>query len=411
MDNLNEFDNYDPTEDKKEATPTSAVMSAIHGVGQGGSLGFGDEASALIDTLISKTKIPHAASFAEYLNSLGGGHPGTSPLTDSSKTRQQRRDEYRAINNKAKEDNPIAYTGGELGGAIGLPGPASVSRLARIGETGLLAATSGAGHSEADSVKGIAKDAGITGALGLGLGAAGEGVGYIAQKGSDLARKVADKILPNWRNKTPKELLTAIKDAESKNVTPIKDKDILSSEPDAFTMEQKAQQVINKPKEIDTDKDIADVLRDARTPKSIGKAVSKPASSLAEKVIAAHPALSVAAGAAGGGAGSKIAKTAIGTYIGGALGGEAGDVIDHKGTGKIIGGALGAMAGLTPSGSAKIAEKIVDKAIVPASKFAAKSVEKLYNQAIKSGLSPEVAHQLANQLYPVDLNEFNDYGK
>lgn len=132
-----------PWEDfgKPAAPETSKLESGLRGLAQGASLGFADEITGGLESL----------------------------LTD--KTYEQARDESRANYAKAEKDNPLTYGAGQVGGGIAstvaLPG-AGVGRLAAIG------AAQGFGGSDAADASGMIKDAFKGSVIGAGAGAVGK---------------------------------------------------------------------------------------------------------------------------------------------------------------------------------------------------------------------------------------------
>ena len=148
-------------EHRVAATPK--LESFLRGAAQGATLGFGDELTGAVE---------------------GAYHAATGPESLGDAYRRSR-DESRANNSVAEDANPKTYLGGQLGGGLAgaaLTGGASEAGLiARLGQGALAGAASGAGASDADltqgDVGGVARDAAIGGALGLGgtaaLGAAG----------------------------------------------------------------------------------------------------------------------------------------------------------------------------------------------------------------------------------------------
>lgn len=131
----------------------SPVESAIRGGAQGLSMGFADEATARLESILK-------------------GVPYEQALQESRQAYKQ-----------AQEANPITYTGSEIVGGIAptfIPGigqaatGAKLGRLATIGAgTGAL---SGLGYSEGGTAGQVARDIGIGGALGGALPVLGRGI-------------------------------------------------------------------------------------------------------------------------------------------------------------------------------------------------------------------------------------------
>jgi hypothetical protein len=160
---------------------------------QGASLGFGDEASAAIDTGVSK--IPGLRDVAQLLHS-----DNLPALTNSDLTYQQRRDAYRARNSAAQEAHGGAYLGGEVAGGLAtapiLPGGGAAKTagqaLIQGAKTGAaLGAIQGLGSSAADLTNGDFKQAAAdTAKGGIAGGLVGGALGYLGKK---LVTKAPEK--------------------------------------------------------------------------------------------------------------------------------------------------------------------------------------------------------------------------
>jgi hypothetical protein len=122
------------------------VASSLEGVGQGLSLGFLDEAEGAVRAGISKIK---------------GDQRSFGELYDEGVTVPRSRIAA------AKEANPVAFTAGELGGGVAIPGG-----LARLGVRGALANASGRGLG-ARSVAGAKEGAAYGAAYGAGTAEGG----------------------------------------------------------------------------------------------------------------------------------------------------------------------------------------------------------------------------------------------
>lgn len=122
----------------EEKSKSSALESGARGVAQGASMGFADELTGAVESM----------------------------LTD--KTYEQARDESRANYAKAQADNPGTYLAGQIGGGAASTALIPGSGVARLGALG---AASGLGASEAKDALGMAEDAVIGGGTGLVLGA------------------------------------------------------------------------------------------------------------------------------------------------------------------------------------------------------------------------------------------------
>lgn len=170
-----------PAQDAAATPPApkyAGASPATAAFGQGVSLGFSDELGAAVDTGISK--IPGVRNFAEAINSLGGGHPGLSPLTDPSLTYDQRRDQYRQRNAEMRQQAPIQTIAGQTAGAVAaspLLGPGSSASFGtRLAATGLEGTAAGVGVNERP------EDIGKDMARGAAFGLAGGLFGNIAQR-------------------------------------------------------------------------------------------------------------------------------------------------------------------------------------------------------------------------------------
>lgn len=123
------------------------LESGVRGAAQGASLGYADELTGLLESLVT------------------------------DKTYKQARDESRANYKTAEEANPKTYLAGEVaagvGAGIAVPGSVGIRGLAALG------AAQGLGNSEADllegDVKGAVRDTAIGGTIGAGVGVAAKG--------------------------------------------------------------------------------------------------------------------------------------------------------------------------------------------------------------------------------------------
>jgi hypothetical protein len=158
------------------SAPATSVAQAVNlGVGSGGSMGFGDELGAAVETGVSK--IPGLRSFLQTVREhLPGDASSGVPLTDSSATYAQRRDAIRGHQHKAQADQPTAYLGGELAGGLvttavpGLGVAKGASALKAAAAGARAGALSGLGNSEADTLAGAAGDTAGGALLGGALG-------------------------------------------------------------------------------------------------------------------------------------------------------------------------------------------------------------------------------------------------
>ena len=139
------------------------LESGIRGLAQGGSLGFADELEAA------------GGAIYEDMKGLVTGKPSEETYQPKLK---EARDKYKA----SEAEYPKTYTTGQIGGSVAtsfVPGvaQANAAKLAALG------AIQGVGNSEETSVKGLAKDAAVSGALAGTLGYAGNKViGKLASK-------------------------------------------------------------------------------------------------------------------------------------------------------------------------------------------------------------------------------------
>ncbi len=137
---------------------TAIGESAIRGAAQGATMGFADEITGAIES---------AVDYAKGSGNLLG-------------TYERRRNESRALYDKASRDNPLTYRTGDIVGTIGstlIPGVGFLApvkgakTLANAGRAALGGAISGAGTSEAQNLADLVADTAIGGALGFTLGA------------------------------------------------------------------------------------------------------------------------------------------------------------------------------------------------------------------------------------------------
>jgi hypothetical protein len=189
-----------PDQVQKVQKEMGPVQAALHGAAQGLSANFSDELAGL-----------HAAS------GIPGG-PGVSPISipvgaarlayeyltqpgSATQGYEQARNAVRGANKAATEQQPIAHTVGEVGGAVAVPlgGALNAATLpARMARGAAVGAASGAasGLGEGETVpQRVTK--GVSGAVvGGALGGAGvpviekgaQAVGYLAQKPIGLIR-------------------------------------------------------------------------------------------------------------------------------------------------------------------------------------------------------------------------------
>jgi len=127
------------------------VSAFFRGAGDFGSLGFGDEAIGGVAAPILKTIRPDLFGDQSYGDIY-----------------KQTRDTVRQQNAQAFQDHPVATIAGGLAGSYWMPGSAQ-TLAGRAGLSALTAGGYGFGSSEADTMKGRAKDAAPYAAFGVAL--------------------------------------------------------------------------------------------------------------------------------------------------------------------------------------------------------------------------------------------------
>lgn len=192
--------------------------AAMHGVQQGVTLGFADEAAGALGVAGEASKrlgqtvgiqAEDPVDLDPALNpnspavtkSWGAPQPaGDKPVTAASvdRTRPSLADVYRNIrdrdrtaNKASQEAHPWAYGLGELAGGVALPvpGAALMKGAPLVAKAGLGAATAaglgtayGLGKSESEDIEGMRNDALKNGLVAAPFGAAGAAVGHVASK-------------------------------------------------------------------------------------------------------------------------------------------------------------------------------------------------------------------------------------
>lgn len=196
--------NPTPVTQTAQATPKpgpTPAQSALAGVGQGVTFGWGDELMGGLGALdeLSRRAATGASGMAG-VKPLPGQVPVERedlPLMDALKARYQReRNANRTDLDVARETNPKAFVGGQLGGAFLTPNPgAKGGALARILGMAGTGALSAAGSSEGQTAAQVAGDAAMGGAIGAGFGGLSAGLGGLADKFGDMAARIrADKL-------------------------------------------------------------------------------------------------------------------------------------------------------------------------------------------------------------------------
>lgn len=157
----------------------SKTESAIRGGAQGLMFGFPDEATALLESITKG--VPYEKSL----------------------------EESRMAYKQAQEANPITYTGSEIAGGVLpalIPGVGQTATAAKLGRLAAIGAGTGAlsglGYSEGKDVGQVAKDVGISTALGGVLPVLGRGIAIGAQKAKVLADEAIKTGLTGLTGKT-----------------------------------------------------------------------------------------------------------------------------------------------------------------------------------------------------------------
>lgn len=188
-----------PWEKYKQGAPKPAANTALEsgalGAAQGATFGFADElegaARGVYDRISGKSE-------------------------DIVKAYQEARDKARGRYEKARQDNPMSYMGGEIAGGVGtafVPGmgwanAAKGAGLAtKLGKAAASGAAIGLGQGTADLTKGDVSGVLGDAAIGAGTGAATQGVLSAAGAGlRQLAPKNVAKKLSNVFLNTPEEI-------------------------------------------------------------------------------------------------------------------------------------------------------------------------------------------------------------
>jgi hypothetical protein len=196
-DNLSETSSWkDTISDEKNMSWKDSIQdenkmgvgeAALTGLGEGATLGFGDELAGLVGATIDRP-VSYLMDRLQGVPSDMAGEPEDSTFGQRYK---QTRDFARRQQEKAKEDQAGAYYGGMIGGglatgvATGAIGPAGIT-----GRAALEGAAVGLGGSEADLTEGeygqAAVDTALGGAAGLITPQAGKIAGGIYKKSGDV---------------------------------------------------------------------------------------------------------------------------------------------------------------------------------------------------------------------------------
>lgn len=178
--------------------PPTMLQSAASGVGQGMTLGFGDEIGAAFATLPEMTKrAGQSLGLTPKPNADIEGHfDQESANAAADKQRgtiadyyRRERDSRSADNKTAEEANPRTFGAGKLAGniAVPIPGGAGVGLVGKMGVGAAkgagFGALTGLGESTSDLTRGDYSGAAKDTAKGAGLGAAGGALGGAADAG------------------------------------------------------------------------------------------------------------------------------------------------------------------------------------------------------------------------------------
>lgn len=204
-----EVADFDPDAYLTEKTATP-IESGIHGLADGATFGWMDEASG----------VGEAAGRALGIRGIGGKFSDlefSEPDLDFKKNYFEGRDRKREIQKAAKAANPKAHFAGELGGGVAstlLPGFGAAKTLKGAMSLGAgVGGLSGAGHSEAEDAEGMIKDAALGAGIGSVGGAVGYGVGKGIEKGANYVSKNAGPVIAKALPSAKKENAAEIENA------------------------------------------------------------------------------------------------------------------------------------------------------------------------------------------------------
>ncbi len=199
-----DFSDFEAPKAPEESTK---LESAVGGLTQGATLGFGDELEGMLSALLRPTGLVGAGGAVGDISTA-------SPTLDLDTIKEEyyrSRDAARQRLDKQKEDNPLTYGGTELAGGFATPafGAAKAVGAATKGATGVMNAiktgaiagatgSAAANVGYADELKNIdpaqlGQDALTGGAVGGVLGGALKGVGNVAGMiaDSDIGQKIS----------------------------------------------------------------------------------------------------------------------------------------------------------------------------------------------------------------------------
>lgn len=194
---------------KTKPAPASEIESTVRGLGQGLTFGSRDEIAGAFKSPVGAAK--------EIANKFG------AEFSDQDvEAYKKERDEARALDKKAKEDNPGFYTAGEIGGsiataAIPMGAMSTIGQAARSGAR--LGLISGVGQSEAGDAKGLVRDAAISTGMGYTFGGLAKGAGDLltrARSGSKAATEAIEEIANDQPGSKANVLVEAAKSAKNR---------------------------------------------------------------------------------------------------------------------------------------------------------------------------------------------------
>jgi hypothetical protein len=158
-------------------------LSAAAGASQGVTAGFGDE---LYGLLTGYEGLGTPGGVGSIIAMLAGGldrrNLGLSPMSY-----EQRRDSARQLNREAREDNPIAFTGAEIAGALAAPSavaaaPRSMSPLGRLAMGSSVGAAEGgaAAYGYSEGGQSAPGEVGMGASMGAVMGPVGQAAPAVA---------------------------------------------------------------------------------------------------------------------------------------------------------------------------------------------------------------------------------------
>ena len=172
------------------------------GAVQGATLGFGDEASALLEALQRKLPDIPTTALVRSLAQLSVGRPLGEEIGGEGRevedkgfadVYQEARNAMRAQNRAAQEAHPYVYGSGQLAGGL-LTAPVtpggSAKGLGQILKQGAaMGSIGGLGASEAETLPGVAEDVAMGAATGAGVAGLGHGLATAAKKLAPALKK------------------------------------------------------------------------------------------------------------------------------------------------------------------------------------------------------------------------------